>query len=409
MHLSSTRGAARGLVAVGLVAVGLVAVGLVAGGLLAGCGSGAGTTGPGPTSSASTVPSGSADDESPACVLTTLGTAYRLETCHIPSPSLADNLLGDPAVLNAFILTPAGYEDSSVRYPAVYHLAGYTDDAIGTAAILPWSGPESAPAGKALPIVVILSGRNAFDGGMYANSSVSGNWEDAVTVDLVGYVDAHYRTIAAPASRGISGHSMGGAGAINIAMHHPDIFGALYAISPAIFDTVDARNILGENLASRILDIEDQMAAVAPADRGSRLKDAVAADGNAAFTFAYGTAFAPDPNSPILMDFPYKRVDGSLVLDEAVLAKWNAGWGDLQGKVDQYESALRRYRAIGVDYGTADEIPFIPGGSHQFVSLLQEAGIGVVEVTFAGGHTDQFGDRFLNHMLPFMVENLAAS
>jgi enterochelin esterase-like enzyme len=49
--------------------------------------------------------------------------------------------------------------------------------------------------------------------------------ETYVTSDLVQYVDKHYRTIPDVAHRGIAGLSMGGFGAMNIAIHHPDIFG----------------------------------------------------------------------------------------------------------------------------------------------------------------------------------------
>jgi enterochelin esterase-like enzyme len=53
--------------------------------------------------------------------------------------------------------------------------------------------------------------------------------ETYVSSDLVKYVDAKYHTIADAAHRAIAGLSMGGFGAMNIAVHHPDVFG--YAIS----------------------------------------------------------------------------------------------------------------------------------------------------------------------------------
>jgi S-formylglutathione hydrolase FrmB len=45
-----------------------------------------------------------------------------------------------------------------------------------------------------------------------------------VAVDLVAYVDHHYRTLADAAHRAIGGLSMGGFGAMNIAVHHSDVF-----------------------------------------------------------------------------------------------------------------------------------------------------------------------------------------
>ena len=49
--------------------------------------------------------------------------------------------------------------------------------------------------------------------------------ENFVANDLVKYIDQHYRTIPDTQHRGIGGLSMGGFGAMNIAIHHPDVFG----------------------------------------------------------------------------------------------------------------------------------------------------------------------------------------
>jgi len=54
--------------------------------------------------------------------------------------------------------------------------------------------------------------------------------ETFVAVDLVKYVDQKYRTIPQAADRGIGGLSMGGFGAMNIAVHHPDIFGTVISL-----------------------------------------------------------------------------------------------------------------------------------------------------------------------------------
>ena len=45
-------------------------------------------------------------------------------------------------------------------------------------------------------------------------------------------MDNNFRTITKSESRGITGHSMGGYGALKIAMHHPEIFSSVYALSP---------------------------------------------------------------------------------------------------------------------------------------------------------------------------------
>ena len=54
--------------------------------------------------------------------------------------------------------------------------------------------------------------------------------EDYIANELVKYVDQHFRTIAQPADRAIGGISMGGFGSMNIAVHHPDVFGSVIAL-----------------------------------------------------------------------------------------------------------------------------------------------------------------------------------
>jgi S-formylglutathione hydrolase FrmB len=51
-------------------------------------------------------------------------------------------------------------------------------------------------------------------------------YDDYVAHDVVAYIDTHYRTLADRAHRGIGGLSMGGYGAITLALDHSDVFAA---------------------------------------------------------------------------------------------------------------------------------------------------------------------------------------
>jgi enterochelin esterase-like enzyme len=73
--------------------------------------------------------------------------------------------------------------------------------------------------------------------------------EDSVVDDLVHYVDTHYRTIADSADRVIAGISDGGFAAANIALHHPDVFGAVLTLGG--YFVADASNpVFGTGTAS---------------------------------------------------------------------------------------------------------------------------------------------------------------
>jgi S-formylglutathione hydrolase FrmB len=60
------------------------------------------------------------------------------------------------------------------------------------------------------------------------------NYETYIAKDLVGWVDGHYRTIARREGRGIAGLSMGGFGAMELALRHQDEFSAAASHSGAI-------------------------------------------------------------------------------------------------------------------------------------------------------------------------------
>ena len=55
---------------------------------------------------------------------------------------------------------------------------------------------------------------------------VQARYEDYIARDLVRHVDSTYRTLADRRHRGIAGLSMGGYGAVTLALEHPDVFSA---------------------------------------------------------------------------------------------------------------------------------------------------------------------------------------
>ncbi|HET9314091.1 MAG TPA: alpha/beta fold hydrolase [Vicinamibacteria bacterium] len=126
---------------------------------------------------------------------------------------------------------PPSYATGNRRYPVVYALHGLFEDssfweARGLAAQL----AQQREAG-ALPdfIVVAVDGGNSF----FVNHA-GGRFQDLVTRDLVEHVDTTYRTIARRDARGLWGVSMGGYGALRIALAEPDRFAAVVTHSAMI-------------------------------------------------------------------------------------------------------------------------------------------------------------------------------
>src|SRR5580693_10150498 len=158
-----------------------------------------------------------------------------VEHIQIHGTALEGNLEGDAVDRDVIVFLPPSYEkEKHRRYPVVYALHGYS---IGAEQ---WTHEIHVPQtiqgafaiGAKEMIVVLPDSKTIYNGSMYSSSATTGDFENYVAHDVVAYMDAHYRTIPDRQSRGLVGHSMGGYGASRIGMKHPDVFGALYIMSP---------------------------------------------------------------------------------------------------------------------------------------------------------------------------------
>ncbi len=324
-------------------------------------------------------------------------------TVKIESVALAGNLIGEKTERTINVYLPPAYDTSAKRYPVVYYLPGFEDTNMGIAF---WSIDALIQAGKIQEmIVVIVPGKNLLGGSFYVNSPVTGNWEDFVVQEVVRYVDGHYRTIAESGSRGISGHSMGGFGSLNIAMQHPDVFGAVYSLSPGLFDENGLSNSQMFSNEYYIGLFVDEQKAILAKPKDQQLTSVLSMRGN--FTVAYGLAFAPDPqNPPFYFDYPYSKSNGKLVRDNEIWKRWDNGFGGIPGEIVQYKENLLMLKGIIVDYGTNDEFKWIPQGCIYFDQQLTAAGIPHEMAVHNGNHQTYLGKRVLNYMLPFFSKLL---
>jgi S-formylglutathione hydrolase FrmB len=127
--------------------------------------------------------------------------------------------------IKALVILPAGYEGEK-RFPTVYLLhgygGGYADYIKNTPAIKDYADQYQL-------IIVCADGRNSW----YLDSPVDTTWryESYVAKELVGWIDQRYQTLANKNSRAIMGLSMGGHGALSLAIKHQDVFGAAGSMS----------------------------------------------------------------------------------------------------------------------------------------------------------------------------------
>lgn len=131
------------------------------------------------------------------------------------------------------VMLPENYDPSGkTRYPVLYLLHG------GGGNQTDWTVQGDAEAAtKNYPYIVVMGECHQF--GNYSDWWNFGRpgapqWETYFIDQLVPWIDAHYSTAGDRFHRAIAGLSMGGGGAMGLAAHNPDLFGAAAAFSGAV-------------------------------------------------------------------------------------------------------------------------------------------------------------------------------
>src|ERR1700684_453831 len=105
-------------------------------------------------------------------------------------------------------------------------LAGHVEEQEITSELLP-GNPLGDPYVRPGAIVVWVDAWTAYGGSQFVDSPGTGRYHTYLCEEIVPWVDAHYRTMAGAAHRGIQGKSSGGFGAMITPMLRPDLFGGL--------------------------------------------------------------------------------------------------------------------------------------------------------------------------------------
>lgn len=178
-------------------------------------------------------------------VAVTTDTSSRRTHGTLRSDSLRSLALG--VEKRVVVYLPPSYSDTGRRFPVAYYLHGMWGSERDWAdqARLAHVADSLIAAGMPELIVVLPDG----DNGYYTDWATRGDvdecrrqppvreaaetycvpsprYEQYMTRDVVPWVDSTFRTLAGPSHRGVAGLSMGGYGAITLALRHPDIWSA---------------------------------------------------------------------------------------------------------------------------------------------------------------------------------------
>ncbi|MCG5072682.1 alpha/beta hydrolase [Paraburkholderia tagetis] len=156
------------------------------------------------------------------------GWAFQTRVVSIPSAAMH-------RAFGATVVLPDDYARSSgaTRYPVIYVLHGSGGNHAD------WtSNTRIGKLADRYHVMLVMpdGGRESW----YIDSPFdpASRYETYVGTEVVSYIDAHFRTLASRERRAITGLSMGGFGALRIALDHQETFGAAGSISGA----VDPRN-----------------------------------------------------------------------------------------------------------------------------------------------------------------------
>ncbi len=294
--------------------------------------------------------------------------------------------MGDAAERPVAVYTPPGYDaQGSRRYPALYVLHGYTGDAAALLSSRPWEtnvfqwADRLVRDGRMPPaLVVLVDGFTRLGGSQYVDSIHSGRYATYTVRDVVGHVDANYRTIALEGGRAVLGKSSGGFGAMHLVLEHPGTFAAFashsgdsyfrYAHPPAFATVHRALEVHDFNIAAYVEYFE------------AKPKRSMA-EYTTMEMLAYAAAYSPRSAKAFDLDLPFEKETGAL--SDQVFARWLAF--DPAERVAGRRAELGRLRLRYLDCGRRDEYN-LDVGARVVAQRIRDLGLEVRHEEFDDDH-----------------------
>lgn len=139
--------------------------------------------------------------------------AAKVDTLNIPSRSMAKEI-------KTVVILPKGYSVDT-KYPVLYLLHGYSGNYSN------WVKNTTVASLADQYGYMVVCPDGGF-GSWYWDIANDRNYqyETFVSKELVDYIDQHYATVKDRKGRAITGLSMGGHGALSLAIKHQDLYGA---------------------------------------------------------------------------------------------------------------------------------------------------------------------------------------
>ncbi|MBS1262033.1 MAG: hypothetical protein MAG453_01371 [Calditrichaeota bacterium] len=279
------------------------------------------------------------------------------------------------------IYTPPNYNPGRpIGYPLIVslHSTGMTPADLNTD-VLETALDLAIIFGVIDPVIIAMpdgSTPEYWDGSFWMDSELYGAVEKYLIHDVISWVDEQYHTVAEPWRRAIHGYSMGGFGAMRLAVKYPQLSAAVASNSGPL----DPDALLA--LTGEVIDEND------PEGEGPPYEYDPDAGEVTSLLFSMAGALSPNLDNDPPVDFPLDE-NGEVL--EGVWNQWAPNFpSHLVG------DAAERFADLDVffDVGTEDEFNLLPS-NEAFADTMDAYGYEYTFETFAGGHYDQFDDRLM--------------
>lgn len=302
-----------------------------------------------------------------------------IEHCTLES----SNLKTPNNVVGFNVYTPPGYNSSSQSYPVIYLLHGIQGNEYNYFSYFNNStffnnGSGSLPSliDNGLTdeaIIVFVNGgamsfyqdwNDNFTYGADYNYGPSSSFpimsESVIMEDVIPFIDANFRTIADRSGRAVEGFSMGGGGAIKLALKHSDMFCSTIAYSGGTYERYTGGN--NNPYSGTEHDTEHKASVIATNNAGSILANGLKirmVDGDGAAGQGGGSA-----ELSVLLDtlsIPYEYVPSQVGVINHDWAQYHQATG-LYGLNFHFQcfAAAQSAAPAPIILGTANEFTYLP-------------------------------------------------
>ncbi|WP_233842429.1 alpha/beta hydrolase-fold protein [Dyella sp. 2HG41-7] len=320
------------------------------------------------------------------------------ETLHKQSPSVdfvspsLTQFWGRPIHMLAHVVLPPGYDpSSSTRYPTVYYTHGFGGNY--DRLVRPMAYVQAGMASGEMPpmIWVFLDESSATGTHEFADSVNNGPWGQALTTELIPYLESKYHMDANVHGRFLNGHSSGGWATLWLQTRYPGIFGGTWSTSP---DPSDFHDFTGPDLYAAHANVyrkpdgtpyplvRDKGKVIATFEQFAKMERVLGPYGGQMASFEW--VFSPrgkDGRPEPMFDRDTGDVDPQVVaywhdhydIAHRLQANWPTLKSDLDGKIHLFvgtadtfylDGAAHRLKAVLDGLGAHSEFRFIPGRTH---------------------------------------------